>query len=235
MKTKNIFVIAGFVLVLLFIVQTAIAHPPAKHKPKPSEQSQAVDRPDSHDQMQMPKHEEGAHEEEEANADSDHSHWGLDPDSSTFSKIMASFGKYHPLIVHFPIALFLTAAFAQILNMRSKNGAYDKTVILLVWLGAIGALAAGLLGWAHSGPVQTGENWVMATHRWLGTLMIFGGFIIVWAMKTKKANKAESDTLLAKNRLFNILLFGFGLLVALQGFLGGSLAHGGIKHLLPFV
>jgi uncharacterized membrane protein len=173
-------------------------------------------------------HEGGGHDQAGGEAGG-HSHWGISPDSTPFSKFMAAFGKFHPLIVHFPIALFLTAAFAQVLNMRSKNGAYDKTVSLLVWLGALGALGAGLLGWAHSGPMQAGENTVMSAHRWIGTSLLIGGFITAFLMsKTKKA-----DGGLIGNKAFNVFLFAMALGVAINGFLGGALAHGGIKHLMP--
>lgn len=166
-----------------------------------------------------------------------HSHWGISPDSTPFSKFMAAFGKFHPLIVHFPIALFLTAAFAQVLNIRSKGevkgevkgGAYDKTVSLLVWLGALGALGAGLLGWAHSGPMQAGENVVMSSHRWIGTSLLIGGLITAFLMTKAKKTKGG----LIGNKAFNVFLFTMALGVAINGFLGGALAHGGIKHLMP--
>lgn len=158
-----------------------------------------------------------------------HSHWGISPDSSPFSKLMAAFGKYHPLIVHFPIALFITAAFGQFLSIRSREEKYANAVKLLVWLGALGALVAGVLGWMHSGPTQVNENVVMASHRWLGTAIALFGLVTAFVMK--KSDGKEGG--LPKNLAFNVLLFGMAFAVALNGFLGGALAHGGIKHLLP--
>lgn len=173
-------------------------------------------------------HEDGEHDEAGGEAGG-HSHWGISPNSSPFSKLMAAFGKFHPLIVHFPIALFLTAAFAQVLNLRTKDGTYDKTVSLLVWLAALGALGAGLLGWAHSGPMQAGENVVMSFHRWIGTSLLIGGLITAYLMTVAK----KTDGGLCANKAFNLFLFSMALAVAVNGFLGGALAHGGIKHLMP--
>ena len=244
MRFKYIIIIASLIFTALFAAQIASAHPQKMHEVK-KEQTQSQQTKGGHEtngsKDEMPAHDaNGAahdkampHDEAASDAAADdsggHSHWGLDPDSSTFSKIMASFGKYHPLIVHFPIALLLTAAFAQVLNIRSKKGAYDNAVTVLVWTGALGALGAGVLGWMHSGPVQTGENAVMSIHRWLGTALLVGGFVIAYFMQ--KAAKAQGG--LSKNMVFNVLLFGGAVAVALNGFLGGALAHGGIKHLLP--
>jgi len=158
-----------------------------------------------------------------------HSHWGISPDSSPFSKLMAAFGKYHPLIVHFPIALFITAAFGQFLSIRSGEEKYTNAVKLLVWTGALGALAAGTLGWMHSGPVQANENAVMSTHRWLGTAIAVFGLVIAYVMK--KAATKEGG--LPKDLVFNVMIFAMAAAVSLNGFFGGALAHGGIKHLLP--
>jgi len=245
MRFKYILIIASLIFTAVFAAQIASAHPQKMHEVK-KEQTQTQSTNGGHDtngsKDEMPDHDTKGHDangaghdemapHDEAAADDSggHSHWGLDPDSSTFSKVMASFGKYHPLIVHFPIALLLTAAFAQVLNIRSKKGAYDNAVTVLVWTGALGALGAGVLGWMHSGPVQANENAVMSIHRWLGTTLLVGGFIIAYFMQ--KAAKAEGG--LSKNMVFNVLLFGGALAVAFNGFLGGALAHGGIKHLLP--
>jgi len=46
-----------------------------------------------------------------------------------------------------------------------------------------------------------------------------------------KAKKTEGG--LIANKAFNLFLFAMALGVAINGFLGGALAHGGIKHLMP--
>jgi len=236
-----------YLVLIIFMVgafgaRLGYAHPPSLHEDSPQEQTLPKDtvKQSNHDEQVTSNHHEDdagaaehnhediAHDEASDEA-SGHSHWGISPDSSPFSKTMAAFGKYHPLIVHFPIALFLTAAFAQVLNIRSKDGAYDKTVILLVWLGALGALGAGLLGWAHSGPVQIGENTIMSSHRWIGTGLLIGGLIMAYVM----TNVQKSKSGLSASKVFNVFLFAMAFGVAVNGFLGGSLAHGGIKHLMP--
>ncbi|PHQ60939.1 MAG: hypothetical protein COC03_00920 [Robiginitomaculum sp.] len=237
MRIKFIIIIMSLIVTTMFSVQIVVAHPQQLHEVK-KEQTQPQQHDDegtaSHEHSEdgektMASHDEAGEHDEAGGEAGGHSHWGISPNSSPFSKLMASFGKFHPLIVHFPIALFLTAAFAQVLNLRTKNGAYDKTVSLLVWLAAFGALGAGLLGWAHSGPVQAGENVVMSSHRWIGTSLLIGGLITAYLM----TNAKKIDGGLRSNKAFNLFLFSMALAVAVNGFLGGALAHGGIKHLMP--
>ncbi len=245
MRFKYIILIASLIFTAVFAAQIATAHPQKMHEVK-KEQTQPQTHNDEgtaahehsenaektmagHDANGAGHDEAGGHDEAAGDDSGGHSHWGISPDSSPFSKLMAAFGKYHPLIVHFPIALLLTAAFAQVLNIRAKNGHYDTAVKLLVWTGALGALGAGVLGWMHSGPVQAGENVVMSTHRWIGTLLLIGGLVTAFVMA--KAAKKEGG--ISKSMIFNVLLFGLALAVSVNGFLGGALAHGGIKHLLP--
>jgi uncharacterized membrane protein len=142
---------------------------------------------------------------------------------------MAGIGKYHPLVVHFPIALFLTAALAQAMLLRGSSFSSSGTVRFMVWMGLISVIGAGLLGWAHSGPPQPAEAPVMFSHRWIGTSMLAVAALTVWLME-----KARSGSSSQTNLLFNLSLFLMAALVAINGFLGGALAHGGIKHLLPW-
>ena len=262
MRIKFIIFIVGLVFATMFSVQIASAHPQQMHevkkeKPQPQAQMHNDEGTQAHEhdenaetgmagqmEEQMGGHQEAVEAEGHSHAKGEghdeaggdgadeaggHSHWGISPDSSPFSKLMASFGKYHPLIVHFPIALFITAAFGQFLSIRSGEEKYTNAVKLLVWTGALGALAAGTLGWMHSGPVQVNENAVMSTHRWLGTVIAIFGLVIAYVMK----KAADKEGGLPKNLVFNVMIFGMAAAVSLNGFLGGALAHGGIKHLLP--
>ncbi len=242
MRVRYLIFIFTVFLIGIFGAQMSSAHPPNLHKEKVQEQTQTTEPTAQHEhdgQATESHHEEGAEPAEHSHEGGDHdeaggdtgghSHWGISPDSSPFSKKMAALGNFHPLLVHFPIALLLTAAFAQVLNIKSRDSSYDRAVILLVWCATLGAVIGGLLGWAHSGPVQPGENSIMSSHRWVGTLLLVGTPVLVWLMKRGQ----RTDGGIVKNTKFNIALFSFALAVAVQGFLGGALAHGGMKHLMP--
>ena len=155
-----------------------------------------------------------------------HAHWGEDGASTPFERAMSRIGVFHSFAVHFPIALILAAALAQGLVFTGRFPTGADAVRYLVWTGAAGGVLAGLLGWAHSGPMGSNEAGVMLAHRLLGSGLLVGlvGLVALgeWARKT------SSDL---TKLLFNIALFGSALVLLLNGFLGGALAHGGLRHL----
>ncbi|MCF6292239.1 MAG: hypothetical protein L3J04_02465 [Robiginitomaculum sp.] len=233
----KILILAIMLVIAGSLGQYAFAHPGAVHDDKPAAPTTQKKATSEHDSMEVPAHADGEehaaagaddHDASEADAGG-HSHWGLDPDSSQFSKVMAGIGKYHPLIVHFPIALFLTAALAQAMLLRGSSFSSSSAVRFMVWAGLISVIGAGFLGWAHSGPPQPAEAPVMLSHRWIGTGMLAVAALTVWLMK-----KADDGSNRQMNMMFNLSLFFMAALVAINGFLGGALAHGGIKHLLPW-
>ncbi len=53
----------------------------------------------------------------------------------------------HPLVVHFPIALWLASTFFDVLAWRRPDGAFRQSAYWLVGLGLLGAAASILFGW----------------------------------------------------------------------------------------
>lgn len=186
--------------------------------------AQAVNKQE-HDSTQAALDESAGSKEEKEG----HSHWGRNGASTPFEKLLAYLGKFHALVVHFPIALFLSAALAQVLLLTQKKEYYSDIVRFSVWLAAFGALGAGLLGWAHAGPAPAQESAVMMNHRWIGTTILLGGLATALLMEAARKPSASPALRLA----FTITLFVMAAFVAANGFLGGALAHGGMKHLLP--
>jgi uncharacterized membrane protein len=158
---------------------------------------------------------------------SGHSHWGEDGASTPFERSMARLGTFHATLVHFPIALILAAALAQLMVLSGRFQQGQSTVGFLVWTGAIGGLAAGLLGWAHSGPVGVDEAGVMLAHRLIGSGLMFALFAVVWLFEWHRRVGSKLSS-----RAFNGALFLAASTVAINGFLGGALAHGGLRHLI---
>jgi len=80
------------------------------------------------------------------------------------------FGRLHPLLVHFPIALILLAAAMEVVRMKQDRPALGALVVLLLTTGAAGALAASATGWffAHEYYPPPSEQWMLERHRWLG-------------------------------------------------------------------
>ncbi len=179
----------------------------------------------NHDEAAPNEH--GAGTEGDDHGEAGHSHWGENGANTPFEKAMERLGVFHSLVVHFPIALILAAALAQALNLAGMRVSNADTVRFLVWTGALGGLAAGLLGWAHSGPMASNEAGVMLAHRWIGSSLALGLFALVAAVEWHRKNPTRLSGL-----VMNLSLFAAAAAVAINGFLGGSLAHGGMNHLM---
>jgi uncharacterized membrane protein len=61
--------------------------------------------------------------------------------------------NYHPLFVHFPIALWLAALLYEALSLWRARDDWHRTAIRLLYLGTIGAAAAVASGWVAQSSV----------------------------------------------------------------------------------
>lgn len=123
-------------------------------------------------------------------------------------------GKYHIMVLHFPIAFLLAAALVQ--WYRVATGCGGDVAMTLLWFGAIGAIIAAALGWMHAyDSVYFGDDEkLLFWHRWLGTGTASVALIV----------------LLARNRLGSrplaiVLTLCAGMVTAAAHF-GASLVYG---------
>ncbi|MCL4217906.1 MAG: hypothetical protein KJ052_12985, partial [Candidatus Hydrogenedentes bacterium] len=132
--------------------------------------------------------------------------------------------KFHPLAVHFPIAIILAAALAEMLNLRLKRPIFSLSARYLVILGALSALGTAGLGWA-AGAYAHFPGELAATlvwHRWLGTAAAATAVLagIFSGLRSRYQNSA------AMCRLYLVSLFASAALVGLAGHLGAMLVYG---------
>ncbi len=83
----------------------------------------------------------------------------------------------HPIVVHFPIALFITGLVVDVLGHLAERETLKKMGLVLVVLGALGALAAMLTGLSveetvEAGLSEAGEA-VLDNHAQLGQLTAY--------------------------------------------------------------
>ncbi len=130
-------------------------------------------------------------------------------------------GRFHPVLVHFPIVLLLFAAALEAVaaRFRSLNGLRETAPFALA-LGTAGALAAAFAGYLLSlgGGYDTGA---VTRHQWLGIGVAVGavGALTLCAVARRtRSRKAATG--------YRALLFTTAGLVLLTGHLGGSLTHG---------
>jgi len=125
---------------------------------------------------------------------------------------------YHPLTVHFPIALWLTSALFDAIFVAIGDRFYDRASRILIGLGLGGAVVAILLGFIDFRPLVAqgiGQAFV-DKHRihsvlaYAATFVYLLNFLLRWLRP--KVSRAAIAVL---------MLLGAGLIAA-TGFIGGE-------------
>ena len=135
--------------------------------------------------------------------------------------LFAWIGKFHVLVIHFPIALLAAAAFAETIAVRQGSWTPSPTVRFCVILGAASAVAAVALGWLHAdvGGFGSTSGGVLTLHRWLGTA------VGLWSIGIVLLSERDSRRC-HRSSMFRILLWPGASLVAITAHFGGLLVHG---------
>jgi uncharacterized membrane protein len=143
-----------------------------------------------------------------------------DPPQSFAARLLDWLGRFHPMLVHFPIAFIPAALFTAIVGRRRPG--FAKPVQFLVVTAGVTAPFAMLSGWLSGGFELGLDDWMMQSHRWLGTGIGVGAFALgVFALKRPEQDRGSG------------MIVGLSILTAailVQGWFGGALVHG-IDHL----
>ncbi len=136
-------------------------------------------------------------------------------------------GKFHVLILHFPIALVVAAALREAWSMwnvwrrpNSIRAMALEDVHFCILVAAVFIVPTTITGWLHaldgSGASQPGT---LLLHRWLGTLAC--------ALVVAAAVSAELDAHRHDRRLLTrVLIFVSALVIGVTGHFGGMMSHG---------
>lgn len=121
-------------------------------------------------------------------------------------------GRFHPIIVHFPIALLSVAPLAELLARVLRRPGLRGTATYCAALGAAAALPAALLGWLLAGQA-THDADTLALHRWLGVGTAFAALAGLALMHRRPIWRLP-------------VLLALAALVGVTGHLGGQLTFG---------
>lgn len=139
---------------------------------------------------------------------------------SMSERLLDWLGRLHPIIVHFPIAFFPAALFTAIVGRRRP--AFAAPVRFLVITAGVIAPLAAILGWLDAGFSPGTDDWLLQTHRWLGTGIGISGLLMAW---WSWRNPAASG-----GRMMIAALTLITIAIAVQGWFGGAMVHG-VDHL----
>jgi len=144
-----------------------------------------------------------------------------DAGESSLPKPLAWLGKFHPPLTHFPIALILAAALAELMFLRTAAPGYRHALLFCVRIGAATAVLAAGLGWLFAGFRIADDEWVMTAHRWAGSAVaLLSLWLLILAERLVGESPADAST------RFRAVLFSTAALVGATGFLGGALLYG---------
>lgn len=136
------------------------------------------------------------------------------------ARLLDWFGRMHPFLVHFPLALF-PVGLAALIMARRRGSALDVIRALIV-VGGAAAAGAALLGWFNAGFQLSDKDPLLAWHRWLGTILgLAGAGVAFWVWRSVAAVNGRAI-------VWSLAAITLALLV--QGWIGGALIHG-IDHL----
>lgn len=134
---------------------------------------------------------------------------------------MTLIGHLHPLLIHFPIALTLIAAAAEVLATALGGRHWRVAALVNVRLGAMFAVATVIVGWLlASSMVDLEGTRLLEWHRWLG---IAAACVIVIAALTTLGLRSHEPR---RMWLYRFALFSAAALVSVAGHVGAMLVWG---------
>lgn len=136
---------------------------------------------------------------------------------SSLARALEFLGRFHVVVVHFPIALLLAAAGAEATSLARGRASPPATRFCLR-LGAAAAVLAAELGWVHAWPGMTSRGLspmsLEGAHRWLGTAAAVVAILAVILDRSRPGRAAR------------VAILSLGIIVAGAGHFGGLLTHG---------
>lgn len=135
-------------------------------------------------------------------------------------RVLRFLGKFHLLLLHFPIALVLAAGFGEVYSVWRRNPIPSETVRFCMWLGALVAIPTAGLGWLHAAAGNgLGSSELLTVHRWLGTTAA------VWLLITAICVERDARSDVRSGRVRLLLAVGV-VITAVTAHFGGLLARG---------
>ena len=132
---------------------------------------------------------------------------------------MALIGHFHPLLVHFPIALILIAATPELVSVTTKFPEWHTVAVANVRAGSAFAVASAGAGWLLASSRIVEASHALEWHRWLGLMAALAA--VAAALATGEIDRAPR-----RLWLYRIALFSAAACVAVAGHFGAVLVWG---------
>ncbi|MDB4292587.1 DUF1549 domain-containing protein [Maribacter sp.] len=136
-----------------------------------------------------------------------------------FEWILQLFGRFHPLLVHFPIGLLVAAFFMELFTIGGKRKGLREGTHLVVYLGTIFAMLSALFGWL----LRTQEDYsgaLVDNHQYTGIATAVLALLTTLLLRLTLSGKIPDF------RAYRTGLTVTVILLTIAGHLGASLTHG---------
>jgi len=133
---------------------------------------------------------------------------------------MAFISRFHPLLVHFPIALVLAAASAECAVIATTRSAWRTIAVANIRAAAAMGVVTAITGWLFARAPFVDLGPTLEWHRWLG--MAAAAAALGAALLSSRLHRASAGSAFA----YRVMLFVTALLVTVTAHSGGTLVWG---------
>ena len=133
---------------------------------------------------------------------------------------MVLIGKLHPMLVHFPIALVLAAAAAELLAIITRRASWRVIAVASVRAGAATGVVTAIAGWLLTSAPFIEPTPSLTLHRWTG--FVGAASAMAAALMSMRPQVQSNRSVFA----YQATLFGAAAFVGIAGHLGATLVWG---------
>ncbi len=145
------------------------------------------------------------------------------------SWVVQFLGRLHPLVVHFPIGLLVTAFFMEWMTLGGKRPGLREGIRWMIWIGAGSAVLASLLGWFLLSTGAYGGD-TAVWHQWFGIGTAVLALAVAWllrrAHRAERGHRSGRPVRHAARTHYRIALSICLVGIGVTGHLGARLTHG---------
>ena len=142
------------------------------------------------------------------------------PTRSLPDRVVRFLGKFHLLLLHFPLALLVAAGIGDFLAWRGGRREPSPVVRFCLTFAAVAVVPTVVFGWLHAASGNgTGSPELLAIHRWLGTA---AGLWVIAAALYARWDACRG----VRSWRGRATLAAGGVLICATAHAGGLLAHG---------
>jgi len=133
---------------------------------------------------------------------------------------MTLIGRFHPVLVHFPIALIVAAFGCELVSMATRSREWHVAAVANLRIGAVFAVGSAVAGWIFAWSPMVDASASLEWHRWAGACATLAAVGAVLLARSSAQNSARSIW------IYRAALGAAAALVGVSGHLGGTLVWG---------